>query len=350
MGTRRHHRLISLNVGRGLVISLLSTLYVTFGYFGYFGKRWIAESHERAAFLGFLLGLGIAAHYLGKRTGDVSNISARSRFAAVSILAGIVGFVLIATGAWREPGLVILAGIYLGIAGFHYLGDRAASTGTASARQFSAASILAGIVGFALIAAGAVLAAFMVAGTLIAIVGALLPWPYDELLGRKPILLVLAGALAIVLAAISEFVARRNSIKKAQLTPEPSPYVSSRPETTITIASAVFLSSLSLYSMSILFSFSLLMARKNASLFPKGAVTWLWEKHNLSWALLSLLLGDFCDNRSIACLSSRTMDRCHRGHAQAAGIGDEGGHYVHWVKFVAAGPHRVRRAHLSAVT
>jgi hypothetical protein len=282
--------MISSNVDRGLVISGLSTLYVTFGYFGYFGKRWIAEGHERAAFLGFLIGLGIAAHDLGKRNGDVS---ARSRFAVVSILAVIVGFPLILTGAWREPSLVALAGIYLGIAGFHYLRNHAASTGAASAKQFSAAPIFAGIVGFALIAAGAILTALMVVGTMITIVVPWLPWPYDEHVRRLAILAILAGAIAIVLAAISEFVVRRDSIKKVPPTQEPSPHVSSRPETTIAIASAAFLLSLSLYSMNILFSFSLLMARKNASLFPKGAVTWLWQNHNLSWALLPSCLATF---------------------------------------------------------
>jgi hypothetical protein len=136
----------------------------------------------------------------------------------------------------------------------------------------------------------------MVAAALITIVVPWLPWPYDELVWRKErlvILAILAGTFAIVLAAISEFVARRNSIKKAQLTQGPSPYDSTKPETTIAIASTAFLLSLSVYSMRMLFPFTLLMARKNASVFPKGVVTWLWERHNLSWALLPCCLAMF---------------------------------------------------------
>jgi hypothetical protein len=170
---RRHPRLINSNVDRGLIISGLSAVYGALGLLGYFCK--IAEGHLGAALLGILMGLGIAGHYLGdraERTGDVST----RQFTAASILARIVGFVLIAAGAllaasivaaalitivgpwlppsryavWREPSIVTLAGIYLGIAGFHYLGDRAERAGDVSARKFTAASILARIVGFAL--------------------------------------------------------------------------------------------------------------------------------------------------------------------------------------------------------
>ena len=245
------------------------------------------------ALLGILMGLGIASHYLTDRAERIGDVSTRRRFAAASVFAGIVGFVLIATGAWRDRGLATLAGIYLGIAGLHYLGNRAEKTGDGSARQFTATSILAGIVGFALIVAGALPAALMVTGNLAAVVVPWLPWPYDELVGRKPVLVILAGALAIVLAAISEYAVRRNSIKKAQLTQEPSPYDSAKPETTIAIASTAFLLSLSVYSIRMLLGFLLVMARKNASLFPKGAVTWLWETRDLGWVLLPCCLAIF---------------------------------------------------------
>jgi hypothetical protein len=293
---RGHPRLINSNVESGLIISGLSAVYVALGVLGHFGKGWIAEGHERPALIGILLGLGIAGYYFGDRPERTGNMSVCRQFAAASVLAGIVGFALIATGAWRNPVLVSLAGIYLGIAGLHYLGDRAEGTGDVSARRFTAASILAGVVRFALVAAGALLAALMVAVALIAIILPWLPWPYDELVWRKPslvILAILAGTFGIVLAAVSEFVVRRNSIRKAQLTQEPSPYDSVKPETTIAIASTAFLLSLSVYSIRMLFPFSLLMARKSASVFPKGAVTWLWERHDLSWALLPCCLVTF---------------------------------------------------------
>jgi hypothetical protein len=241
------------------------------------------------------MGLGIAGHYLTDRAERTVDVGARRRFAAASILAGIVGLALIATGGWRDPAFVSLAGIYLGITGLHYLGDRAERTGDVGARRrFAAASILAVIVGLALIAAGALVAALMVAAALAAVVEPWLPPRYDfEPVERKAVLVILAGALAIVLAAISEYAVRRNSIKKAQLTQEPSPYESTKPKTTIAIASTAFLLSLSVYSMRMLLRFSLVMARKNASVFSKGAVTWLWEKHDLRWALLPCCLAMF---------------------------------------------------------
>ena len=177
MEARRYRRLIRSNVTRGLIISAASAVYGALGVLGYLGKRWSAEDQAMVALLGILMGLGIASHYLTDRAERIGDVSTRRRFAAASVFAGIVGFVLIATGAWRDRGLATLAGIYLGIAGLHYLGNRAEKTGDGSARQFTATSVLAGIVHFALIVAGALPAALMVTANLAAVVVPWLPWP-----------------------------------------------------------------------------------------------------------------------------------------------------------------------------
>jgi hypothetical protein len=141
-----------------------------------------------------------------------------------------------------------------------------------------------------------------------------LPSSYEELVSSSPllaILAILAGTLAIVFAAISEFVVRRNSIKKAELTQEPSPYDTAKPEMTISIASVAFLLSLSIYSLKMLLSFFLLMARKTTSLFPKRRGQLATGDVQSELGTTSLQLDDVCEHRSNACLRSRTVDGCH---------------------------------------
>jgi hypothetical protein len=62
--TRRHPRLINSIVERGLIISAAFAVYGALGVLGYFGKRWIAEGHEKPALLGIFMGLGIACQLL----------------------------------------------------------------------------------------------------------------------------------------------------------------------------------------------------------------------------------------------------------------------------------------------
>ena len=241
MEVRKYFRWVWVKgeIAPGLVVSVLALAYTAVGYSGWLGETWKKENHDKVALFSLVMGLGLL--------------------------------------------------------GFGYLEQRAERIGSQRARrQFAAAAVVLGIVGFVLTVGASVFAAVLVAVALIMFGG---PWlssagldDWRALLFKEPGILTLAVILlgAVIVAGAVECLLRRSSLKKGRVAQEEAPYVGPWPALTFSIASSAFF--LSFGGISLVFGLGVLseVANRNALLFPQpigSAVAWLDENRSMSWAL-----------------------------------------------------------------
>ena len=251
MEVRKSFGWVKSDVGSGLLIAMLSSLYASLGYLGWLGQSWAKEGHDKVAMLGIGAGLALASlGYLKGRAERTGNERARKQYLVALFAAGTVGFLLCAATCVLA---VLFTAFMIALLAAPWL--EAGSSGDGRelvVRLLEDRSVL------------------MIAGTLLGL------W---------------------ALAAGIEFIYRLYSLNSRRGR-EGAPELHTRlPTLSLSVAWSLFMIALGACGLIVGLATLLSLAINNAALFPKRmgeVLAWFDQSRNMTWALplcLTMLAG-----------------------------------------------------------